>query len=461
MTGACLLWGLSGVGGSAALATAQTAALQIPSQKVILANGLTVVVSEKHSLPIAHISVRFKVGSVYDPEDRAGLADITTRLLDKGTATRQALDIAEELDFLGARFEASAGGTGSTASLSMLSKDVEPGLDLLADLLQHPTFEPAELERERGRMLSQIQQRRVNPRSVVSDTFRDMLYAGHPLQRPVAGYQQTVSQINREEVQGFHRRFLVPTNAILVMVGDLPAATMIALIERHLGQWPSTPLELPTVPQPRPIQAKQVRIVDMDVNQSYIQFGHLGVRRADPEFTTLRAMNYILGGGGFVSRLTRSIREEQGLAYSVYSQFVGGSQYPGFFMAGMQTRLDTTSQALSSLFAVLDGMKQHAVTAEELTDMKQYFEGNLPLRAETYAQVADLLIDREFFGLPDNYWNTEIQRIQELTAEDILRAAQRNVDPENFVLALASKQQQLTLVVPHLPAEAITYSPAP
>jgi zinc protease len=442
-------------------AAAQTAGLQIPSKTAPLANGLTVVVSEKHELPIVHVSVRFRAGSVYDPEGRAGLAELTTRLLDKGTATRSAKDIADELDFLGARFEATASGTGSSAALSLLAKDAEAGLSLLTDLLQHPRFEPAELERERARMLSQIQQRRVNPRTVVADTFRAMLYAGHPLQHPVSGYQQTVSQISRDDVLAFHRRWFVPNNAILVMVGDLPEATMLELIERHLAGWPATPLEVPAIPQPQPIHGKQVRVVDMDVNQSYIQFGHLGVRRADPEFTTLRAMNYILGGGGFVSRLTRSIREEQGLAYSVYSDFLGGSQFPGFFMAGMQTRIDTTSQALTSLFAVLEGMKHEPVTADELTDMKQFFEGSLPRRAETYAQVAGLLIDREFFRLPDGYWNAEIQQVQQLTAEDVLRAAQRYVDTENFVMALASKRQQLTLSVAPIPPEAITYAPAP
>jgi zinc protease len=450
-----------GADGAPAAPPAEPIALHIPSTRVVLANGLTVVVSEKPKLPIAYVSVRIKAGSAHDPEDRAGLAALTANLLDKGTATRSATAIAEELDFLGARLDASAGGTGSTVSLSVLAKDVERGLDLLADVLQHASFEPAELERERARMLSQIQQRRVNPRQVVSETFRDMLYAGHPLHRPIAGYPQTVTQIGRDDVLAFYRRFYLPNNAILVMVGDFPPPTMLALLERYLGSWPARPLELPPLPQPQPIRGKQVRVVDMDVNQSYIQFGHLGVRRADPDFPTLRAMNYILGGGGFVSRLTRAIREEQGLAYSVYSEFVGGSQFPGFFVAGMQTRIDTTSQALSSLFAVLEGMQQRPVTPEELTDMKLYFAGSLPRRAETYGQVASLLIDREFFGLPDGYWASEIQQMQQLSPDDLQRAAQRYLDTQNFVLALASKREQLTLTVAPIPPEAIAYTPAP
>jgi zinc protease len=447
--------------GSATALAADTLALSIPSTKVILRNGLTVVVSPKDKLPIASISVRFKVGSAYDPEEKAGLADMTARLLDKGTTQRAATDIAEELDFLGARLDASAGGTGSTVSLSLLAKDVEPGLNLLGDLLQHARFEPAELERERTQMLAQIQQRRVNPRQVVSEVFREALYGEHPLHRPISGYASTVPQISREDVLTFYQHFYVPNNAILVMVGDFSEARMLELIERVLGGWQARPLDQVTLPEPSPTHGQQVRVVDMDVNQTFVQFGHLSVRRADPEFASLRAMNYIVGGGGFVSRLTRKIREEQGLAYSVYSDFVGGSQFPGFFSLGLQTKIDTTSQALESLFAVIDGMKQVPVSADELADMKLYYEGSLPRRAESYGQVAGLLIDREFFGLPDGYWESEIRHIQQLTSQDIQQLAQRYLQTDDFVLALVTKRDRLDLAVTAIPAEAMRDIPVP
>ncbi len=456
-----LVGGLAGLVSAGTVMGAETLSLHIPSKMVTFPNGLTVVVSEKHKLPVVHVRVRVKVGSAHDPEDKAGLADLTARLLDKGTMQRSATDIADEVDFLGARLDAGAGGTGSTASLALLAKDVERGLDLLADILQHPRFEPAEVERERGQMLAQIQQRRVSPSKVVSETFRDMLYAKHPLHRPISGYQQTVSQLSRDDVVTFHQRFYVPNNAIVVMVGDFPEDKMVELLQRYLGGWQAGTSPPPALPPPTPIQGKQVHIVDMDVNQSYLQFGHLGVRRADPEFAAIRAMNYILGGGGFVSRLTHSIREEQGLAYSVYSEFVGGSQGPGFFVAGLQTRIDTTSQALNSLFTVLEEIKREPVSADELTDMKLYFEGSLPRRAETYGQVAELLVDREFFGLPDGYWESEIRRMQQLTAQDIQHVAQRYLDTENFVLALVSKRERLQLSVAAIPPEAVTYVPAP
>ena len=440
---------------------ADNVALSIPSTKVTLPNGLTVVVAPKDKLPIASISVRFKVGSVDDPETKAGLADLTARLLDHGTAQRTATAIAEELDFLGARLDTSAGGTGSTVALSLLAKDIEPGLELLADILQHAAFDPEELERERTQMLAQIQQQRVNPRQVVSEVFRDALYGEHPLHRPISGYASTVSQITREDVVGLHQRFYVPNNAILVMVGDFSDARMLELIERTLGGWQARPLEHTVLPQPAPTRGKQVRVVDMDVNQTFVQFGHLSVRRADPEFASLRAMNYILGGGGFVSRLMRSIREEQGLAYSVHSDFVGGSQFPGFFSLGLQTKIDTTSQALASLLAVIDSMKQTPVSADELADMKLYYEGSLPRRAESYGQVAGLLIDREFFGLPDGYWESEIRQIQQLTSQDIQALARRYLHTDDFVLALVSKRDRLDLAVSAIPTEAIRDVSAP
>jgi zinc protease len=447
--------------GAGASVAAEAVTLHIPSTTVTLPNGLTVVVSPKHKLPMVAISTRFKAGSADDPEDKAGLAAMTVRLLDKGTMRRTSLAIADELDFLGARLEASAGGTGSTISLSVLAKDVERGLDLFADLLQHSRFDATELERERAQMLSEIHQQRSDPDEVVSQLFRETLYAGHPLHRPIFGYAHTVSRITREDVVAFHRRFHVPNNAIVVMVGDLSEERMLEVTQRYFGTWPMRPLEPITPPQPAPTSGKQVRIADMDVNQSYLQWGHLSVRRADPEFAAIRGLNYILGGGEFVSRLTGVIREQQGLAYAVDSEFVGGSRFPGFFAAELQTAIPTTAQALNSLFAVIESLQQTPVSPEELADMKHYYEGSLPGRAETYEQVTGLLIDREFFGLPEGYWETEIQRIQRLTAEDIQQLARRYLDRNNFVLAVVSKREDLNLADAPIPAEAIRVVPVP
>ena len=181
----------------------------------------------------------------------------------------------------------------------------------------------------------------------------------------------------------------------------------------------------------------------------------------DPKFAAIRAMNYILGGGELVSRLMGVIREQQGLAYAVSSEFVGGGQFPGFFVAELQTAIPTTVQALKSLISVIESLQQTLVSPEELTDMKRYYEGSFPARAETYEQVTELLIDRDFFGLADGYWEAEIRQIQQLTADDLQQLAQRYLDINNFVLALVSKRSELNLADAPIPAEAIREVPVP
>ena len=283
-----------------------------------------------------------------------------TGRLQQGTIHRTTSAIADELDFLGARLEASAGGTGSTISISVLAKDVDHGLDLLADLLQHSRFDATELERSGHRCCRRFTNNGRSRTRWSHSSFGKPCTPGI-LHRPVSGYAHTVSRITREDVVAFHQRFYVPNNAIVVMVGALAEERMLEIIQRYFATWPTRPLEWMTLPQPTTTLGKQVRIVDMDVNQSYVQWGHLSVRRADPDFAAIRGMNYILGGGEFVSRLMGVIREQQGLAYAVDSEFVGGSRFPGFFSAQLQTAIPTTAQALDSLLAVIEGLQQTPV----------------------------------------------------------------------------------------------------
>ena len=302
---------------------AETMVLQIPSTTMTLPNGLTVVVSAKHKLPMVSISARFKVGAVDDPEDKAGLAAMAARLLDKGTTQRPATAIADELDLLGAHLEAGAGGTGSTVSLSLLAKDVEVGLDLLADLVQHSRFDAAELERERAQVLSEIHQQLVDPGYVVSEIFRETLYAGHPLHRPISGYAHTVPQITREDVVAFHQRFYVPNNAIVVMVGAIPEAHMLEVIARYLGTWPARPLgpagTATTGPNHRATGAHR----GYGGKPELCSVGTLVGSPGRSGVCCHSCYELHPRRGDFVSRLVDSIREQQGLAYAVDSEFVG------------------------------------------------------------------------------------------------------------------------------------------
>ncbi|MFQ5906219.1 MAG: M16 family metallopeptidase [bacterium] len=287
--------------------------------------------------------------------------------------------------------------------------------------------------------------RKEEPFQVVSDAYRDMVYAGSPLHKPVAGFVSTVSDIRRDDIAQFHKTYFLPNNSVVVIVADLSVEKIIDLVSLYFGSWERGDLEVPMIPVPEPTKGKSVRLVDMDINQSYIAFGHLGLKRKDPDYNAVRVMNYILGGGGFVSRIAKSIRIRQGLAYSAYSYFVPGPAYEGYFRAGLQTKTGSTSQALNSLLEEIERIRDEPVAEQELEDAKSFYEGSLPRKQETYVQVAGLFVDREIFGLKDNFWVEDLKEIRSLTREDIQRVARKYLDPDNFIVAIATKVDSLTL----------------
>ena len=393
--------------------TAEAVTLHIPSTTVTLPNGLRVVASSKPKLPMVSISVRVKVGSVDDLEDEAGLAAMTVRLLNKGTTHRTAVVIADELDFLGARLEANAGGTGSTISLSMLAKDVERGLDLFADLLRLSRFDADPIGAGAGTDA-------VGDSPAAGGSRRSSLAAlpGNPVRR--ASLAETDLRLRSHRTpdhtrggRGFHQRYYVPNNAIVVMVGALSedAAGDPRALFRHM--------------------ANATTGADDTATTGHIP-GETGAHRGYERESELYPVGALVGPPGrscvrchpwdeLHSRRWRVCVPFNGrdsgaarLAYAVDSEFIGGNQFPGFFYAQLQTAIPTTAQALQSLIAVIEGMQRIPVTPEELADMKRYYEGSLPGRAETYEQVTELLIDREFFGLPEGYWETEIQQHSEV-----------------------------------------------
>ena len=444
----------------AATIATEAITLHIPSTTVILPNGLTVVVSPKHKLPMVSMGIRFKAGSVNDPEDKAGLAAMTVRLLDKGTTQRTTWLLPMSSIFWGRPWRPKQEGRGALSRSRCWPRMSSPASVCWPILCNTRDSTPPNWSGAGTNVVRDSPAAgRARPRGLSAIPGNTVRRA--PLTSTDLGYAHTVHAITREDVVAFHQRFYIPNNAIVVMVGALSEEHMLELIERHFGAWPARRWEPMALPQPTPTTGKQVRLVNMDVNQSYLQWGHLSVRRADPEFAAIRAMNYILGGGDFVSRLMDVIREQQGLAYAVDSEVVGGSQFPGFFAAELQTAIPTTAPALKSLFAVIESMQQAPVTPKELSDMKHYYEGSLAGRAETYEQVTQLLIEREFFGLPDGYWGAEIRQIQQLTGEDIQRLAQRYLDLNNFVLALVSKRENLDLADAPIPAESIREVPLP
>jgi zinc protease len=416
-------------------------------KRVELSNGLVVIAVEKHKLPMVHIEMLVKAGAIYDSEEKAGIANLVSKLLDKGTKTRTALEIAEEIDFMGARSSISSSSWTTRGYITVLKKDLDKGFDLVSDIVMNPAFKEEEIERERKKALSAILRKKENPNSVASETFREIVYEGHPLHRPSDGYQETVEKITQKDILDFYQAFYKPNNSILVIVGDLKLDEILNYAKKYFGTWQKGTVNLPDISDVKPHQGKKVKLVNMDINQSYLQCGHIGIRRNDPDYSACRAMNYILGGGGFASRFFKEIRKEAGLAYSVYSYFMGGSLQPGTYTAGLQTKVESTSDALNRMLEMIERIRTELVTEDELSGAKTYYEGSLARQGETYRQVAGLILNGEYFGLPDQYWVKEIEEIQTLSRERIREVARKYLDPDNFAFAIATKKSDLDLNV--------------
>ncbi|MCS6897657.1 MAG: insulinase family protein, partial [Nitrospira sp.] len=365
-------------------------AAEIAPVKTLTPNGLTLVVLEQHDLPLVEIHALIKTGSAQDPPEKAGLANLTASLLDEGTTTRSSKQLAEQIDFVGGSLEIDTGEDFTTASMRVLKKDVELGFTILSDILLHPTFPQREFERARAQILGEIASENDDPGRLAMKMFNQVVFQNHPYQWPVIGLEDTVSRIELRDVQHFHAKEYLPNQTILVVVGDITVEQATALTRTHFGAWKQGPVPARSAKKPPVIDKKIVRLLDKDLTQSTIVLGHGGVSRTNPDFYAITVMNHILGAGGFSSRLMDTIRDKQGLAYGITSHYDARAM-PGSFWVSLQTKTDTTNQAINAVVAEIKALREGPIGDQELADAKSFLIGSFPLRFDTTAKLARLL----------------------------------------------------------------------
>jgi len=407
-----------------------------PIQRFTLSNGLPVIYAQKTDLPLTVLRLVIYAGKRDETEGKWGLANLTAEMLTEGTTSRTSDEISEEIEFLGAQLGVDAGIYTTQITLNILTSQLDKGLALTSDVLQHPTFPASELDKLKDRILSSLQESLNDPDQVLDEAFHRALYGHHPLARPEEGTPTSIRALKREDLIRFHRTYYSPKNSFLAVVTNLPLQEMRDLLEKALGSWKGPEVQhrafppLPKQDQPR------VVLVPMKVNQAYVALGHYGVRRTDPDYPRIRLMNYILGGGGFASRFFRIIRNKMGYAYSVYGYFMPGLDLPGYYLAGMQTKVESANEAIQSLIEVMETFQQEGPTEDELRDAKSFYEGSIPRQTETYGQILGALVNEELYGLPDYYWIKEIEAMQHFSREDIQQAARTYLHPDRLVLTL-------------------------
>lgn len=419
------------------LAAAPAGAGPLSAHREVLPNGLVVLVAERPAVPIVIVHAYVRAGSAFDPPGQPGLANLTAELLSRGTSRRTGPQLDEAIEFVGGSLGAGAGRDGAMVSLSVLKRDLSLGLDLLAELLLEPSFPETELKRKVKEIQAAIRRSEDDPESVAGRALALLLYPGHPYEHPVAGTEASVGRLTRQQVREFYRRHYRPDAALLVVVGDVRRDQVMRELSARLGRWSAPPAPPPRVPLAPGASAVQARTVSRELTQAALVLGRPAVRRDHPDYYPLLVASYILGGGS-ASRLYTTVREEAGLAYSVGSQTAPG-RYGAAFVVSLQTRAERLSDALARVKTELARMTREPVSDQELALAKAYLIGSFPLRMDTSAQLASLLVAVEELGLGLDYPDRFKAEVEKVTAADIQRVARTYLDPATFSTVTVGK----------------------
>ncbi len=408
----------------------------------VLANGLTLLVRENWASPTVVARGVLRVGSADEAPEQGGLAQFTAALLPRGTAAHSFQAIAETTEAVGATLSVGSGMYLTHWGAKALAEDFPTIFDLLAEVLQTPVFPAEHVERVRGQLLNTIRQRDTNTRAVAYSTFCRLLYPPpHPLSRYVGGTQETVRGLSREDMQRFYATHYGPRGGILVIVGAIPTADAVALVERTLGGWPGAPghsgtgHDFSALVTP-PTEPRRATVALAGKTQSDLALGVPGLTSGHPDFIPMLLLNGILGQFGMGGRLGARVREENGLAYYARSTFEAGlNAGPWYAYAGVNPA--NLQRAVDLILGEMTRIRETPVSAEELADVQAHWTGALPLDVETAEGVAGELLDMELHSLGLDYLYRRPALIQAVTVDDIQAVARRWLDTERYALAVA------------------------
>jgi len=400
------------------------------AHREVLPNGIVLLVAERPAIPIVVVRADVRAGSVYDPPGAGGLANLTAELLTRGTAVRTGPELDEAIEFVGGTLEGDAGRDGATIGLSVLKKDLTLGLNLLAEVLREPTFPEAELKRRAEEIAAGIERAEQDPQTVANRALARLLYPGHPYSRPVSGTVESVRRLTREQVAAFHRENYRPDGLVISVVGDVTSEEVRRDLLARLGAWAAGAPPRPAIPQAPASPPVEARRIERNLTQATVSLARPGVRQDHPDYFPLVVANYILGGGS-ASRLYMKVREERGLAYSVYSG-LGPGRYGSSYFVGFQTRLEAVDEAVGLVKQEMARMAREPVTARELDLAKSYLIGSYPLRTDTSGKMAALLVAVEENQLGLDWPDRFKAGISRITAADVRRVATTYMDPATF-----------------------------
>ncbi|MFQ5862539.1 MAG: M16 family metallopeptidase [Candidatus Brocadiales bacterium] len=412
------------------------------AERRVLSNGMVLYLLEDHELPLVNITATVRAGSIYEPKEKAGLASLVGHVMRSGgTLTRSAEEINKELEYIAASVETSIGRESGPAGLSVLTKDLDKALEIFADVLMNPAFPEDKIKKRKDEVLESIRRENDNPGQIAFREFRKLLYEQHPYGRKVDGYADTIASITRDDMIAFHKKYFYPNNMIMGISGDFSTQEMLQKLEKVFMGWKKEEIDFPDVPKVENKMKRSVNYVHKDIEQSNILLGHIGIERTNPDYFPVRIMNFILGGGSFTARIQRKVRDEEGLAYSVYSAFHTPRDL-GFFFVSCQTKAESTTRAISLILEEVQRIKQTPVDDDELKGAKDTFINQFIFLFTSSAAVVSHMVDIEYRGLPLDYLDTYVENIQAVTKEDVQRVAQKYLHPDKATLLVVGDEER-------------------
>ncbi len=416
--------------------------LQVPKvEKKTLANGMTVYLLEDHSLPTFNVSLRMKVGNYLEPADKIGLADIMADVMRTGGTKKWTGDeLDAKLEAIGASVETGMGLTSGRAFGNSLIEYNELILEVLAEVLQNPTFDQDKIDITKTQIKGGISRRNDDAQRVASHIFSAALYGEDSPYARRTEYA-TVDAITREDLVAFHRQYIHPKNMQIALWGDFNKKTMLAKVEKYFGSWNATGDVAPPPPEVVPKKDNRILFAEKsDVNQSNIYVGHLGGKIQDEDYPARIVMNNVFGGG-FGSRMFNNIRSRDGLAYATGGGFSAGVDYAGRFLGFASTKSETTLKATRAIIAQMESMKTDPPTEEEMTRSIDGYLNSFVFNFDTRSEVVNRMVEYDAYGLPQDFLSQTKEKVEKVTATDVQAAAQKHFDLDNLYIAIVGKAE--------------------
>ncbi len=413
-------------------------------KRILLDNGMVLLLAEKHAIPVVTISMAITAGKTAEPTGKAGLADLTATLLTQGTTRRTAQQISSEIDFIGGSLSTAGGDDFASANLRVLKKDIRTGLDLLSDVLLHPVFDQKEIDRKIKEILAEIRRQQEEPGVVASNAFNKVVFGGNAYGRTNDDVADSLPKLARADVVAFYSTRYNPNHSIIAVVGDVSEKEIVALLNEYFKSWQKNQKQLPATVQPPVLEKTVLKKINKNITQANIAMGHIGISRENPDYYACLVMNYILGGGGFSSRLMDNIRDNKGLAYDVHSGFAAQKD-PGSFIVSIQTKNESANEVIAETTKEIRRIQSELVTEKELKDAKAYLTGSFPLRMDTSAKIAGILTSIEIYNLGLDYPLKYPRLIDSVTREDVQRVAKKYLHPDNIAIIVVANQDKAKL----------------